>query len=60
MEKRPPYLKWIVTGAIITLIPLQIFAYFTGFKQLVPIGTSLGSVIYLIIKINQHKKDTAE
>ncbi|MBB3697135.1 hypothetical protein FHS70_001249 [Flammeovirga yaeyamensis] len=57
MEKRPPYLKWIVIGALISLIPLQIIAYYTSWKTIVPIGTSLGSIIFLIYKIERHKKE---
>ncbi|OHX64020.1 hypothetical protein [Flammeovirga pacifica] len=52
-EKRPPYLKWIVIGAVATLIPLQIIAFYTGWKNIVPIGSSLGSVIFLIYKVQK-------
>ena len=53
------YIKYAILGALIFVVPSGVIAHYTGVTSITTVGAVIGSVIFLINKINQDKEDNA-
>lgn len=50
------YVLWALVGGFVVGVPFAFLAYLTGFKMLAPMGAAAGSILFMMNRINNDRK----